>query len=45
METGSHWFIENYGFPFVAAWDGFHVYSGQKLKKFQFSKSGIPFQI
>ena len=25
-------FIENYGFPCTAAWDGFHVYFGTKLK-------------
>lgn len=27
-------FIENYGFPYVLAWDGFHVYVGIKLNNF-----------
>ena len=27
-------FIENYQFPCVGAWDGFHVYVSRKLKSF-----------
>ena len=27
-------FIENYGFPCVAAWDGFHIYVSTRLKQF-----------
>ena len=27
-------FIENYEFPCVGAWDGFHVYISSKLKSF-----------
>ena len=27
-------FIENYGFPCIGAWDGFHVYVSTKLKNF-----------
>ena len=27
-------FIENYEFPCVSAWDGFHVYVSSKLKSF-----------
>ena len=32
-------FLENYGFPCAAAWDGFHIYFGIKLKNhFSFKK-------
>ena len=32
-------FIENYGFPCVGVWDGFHVYLNSKLKNnFSFKK-------
>ena len=32
-------FIENYEFPCIGAWDGFHVYVGSKLKSyFSFKK-------
>ena len=39
-------FIENYEFPCVGAWDGFHVYVSSKLKSFysfrkQYSKSNL----
>ena len=27
-------FIENYEFPCVVAWDGFHIYTSTKLKKY-----------
>ena len=44
-ETDEEWkkeaigFIENYGFPSIAAWDGFHVNIGSKLKNhFSFKK-------
>ena len=46
--TGKEWrqetfrFIENYGFPFAAAWDGFHVCSGTKLKIFCNFKKRYP---
>ena len=40
MPRGDEWiqetigFIENYGFPCIAAWDGFHVYPGTSLKQY-----------
>ena len=27
-------FIENYEFPCVVAWDGFHIFTSTKLKKY-----------
>ena len=45
-ETDKHWevevrrFIENYGFPAVGAWDGFHIHVNSQLKtSFSFKKS------
>ena len=38
-------FTENYEFPCVAAWDGFQVYVGTKLKNFlQFQKEVFDFK-
>ena len=45
-ETDAEWeaelrgFLENYEFPTVGAWDGFHVYISTKLKSyFPFKKT------
>ena len=44
-ETDKQWkvevcgFIENYGFPAVSAWDGFHIHVNSQLKaNFSFKK-------
>ena len=38
-EGGLQGFIENYEFPCVGAWDGFHVYVSSKIKSyFSFKK-------
>ena len=35
-------FLENYEFPFVGAWDGFHVYINSQLKDyFSFKKATL----
>ena len=39
-------FIENYEFPCVGAWDGFHLYVGFKLKSyFSFKKRYVQSRI
>ena len=37
-------FIENYGFPCIGAWDGFHVYVSTKLKNFYSFKEVYDFK-